>query len=131
MRFSRAVAALAVMFWACGARAEEEGVERARARLEMDAAVAGMRGRAKWVRDRLREARRRGASPATAAEVACLDEALSRSDVAVRRAREHEDVALAAYDRGDLDAARAERAQLAAQNLAQAAVARDALTCRR
>ena len=68
-----------------------------------------MRGASVRVRDQLRVTRRRG----TRAQITCVDEALSRTDVALRHARVLGDEILGAYGRGDGEAGRAARGRLA------------------
>jgi hypothetical protein len=107
---SAALAFASVVFVPCmvhadeGAHAEEpaSAVEVRGARAEIEATVAQMGSVALRVRDQLRAARRRGKK----SQIACVDEALSRADVAVRRARTAGDEALAAYGRSDVPAAR-------------------------
>src|SRR4051812_28775060 len=73
--------------------------EAAVARLEIDHTLANMRGRARHVRDLLRETRKKGDPK----RIACLDEVLSRCDVAARHARELGDEVNAAYARNEVD----------------------------
>lgn len=75
----------------------------------VDAAIARMRETSRSVRDLLRSARKRG----TKQQVACVDEALSRVDVATRAAREQAIEARAAEQRGDAEGAQAARKQVA------------------
>jgi hypothetical protein len=95
------------------------------AQREVDAAAAQMRAVAQRVREDLRATRKRG----TAKQIACVDEALSRSDVALRRGREAGAALLAAYQRSDLDAARAARQLLAELRVAQLLAAREGAAC--
>jgi hypothetical protein len=122
---SCAVAGAFVFLFSLAARADQPPPEAARARGEIESTIAAMRGRAQWVRSLLRDARRRG----TPAQIACLDDALSRADVAVRRAREHGDASLAAYAEGNVVAAREQCTHVALHRLAQEIAARDALAC--
>lgn len=124
MRRWCAVFALVSLF-SFSAAADEVPSEAERARSEIEGTIAGMRGRAQWVRGLLRDARRRG----TSAQIACLDEALSRADVAVRRARENGDASIAAYADGHVDVAREQRRHVVEHHQAQVAAARDALAC--
>ncbi len=76
---------------------------------DVDAAVARMHETSRSVRDLLRTARKRG----TKEQIACVDEALSRVDVATRAAREQAAELRAAEQRGDAGGANAARAQIA------------------
>ena len=82
--------------------------ELGEAHVQIDTTLAEMRVTSLRVRDQLRLTRRRG----TKQQVACVDEALSRADVALRRARALGDEIFAAYGRGDGDGARAARGRL-------------------
>jgi hypothetical protein len=95
------------------------------ARADIGATMAQMRTRSLRVRDQLRATRKHG----TKAQITCVDEALSRSDVALRRAREASDEALGAYGRRDLDAARASRRRLMEIHFAQTLAAKDGASC--
>ena len=95
------------------------------ARLHIDVTLSQMRARSLHVRDELRLTRKRG----TKAQVTCVDEALSRSDVALRRARELGDEILAALTRGDGDAARAARGRLVELDESQRVAGADAYRC--
>jgi hypothetical protein len=78
------------------------------ARVQIDTTLAEMRVASLRVRDQLRLTRKRG----TKRQVMCVDEALSRADVALRRARALGDEIFTAYGRGDGDEARAARGRL-------------------
>jgi len=78
------------------------------ARASLNAIYAEMRTTSVRVREQLRVVRRRG----TRSQVLCVDEALSRADVALRHARTLGDELLEAYARGDLASARSARGQL-------------------
>ena len=78
------------------------------ARAQLETTLAEMRVTSLRVRDQLRLTRKRG----TKEQVRCVDEALSRADVALRRARALGDEIFTAYGRGDGDAARAARGRL-------------------
>ncbi|MEA2748574.1 MAG: hypothetical protein QOI41_2717, partial [Myxococcales bacterium] len=95
------------------------------ARTQIEATLSQMRTRSLHVRDELRLTRKRG----TKAQVVCVDEGLSRSDVALRRARELGDEILAAYTRGDGDSARAARGRLEELDEAQRLAGADAYRC--
>jgi hypothetical protein len=95
------------------------------ARLHIELTLSQMRARSLHVRDELRLTRKRG----TKAQVTCVDEALSRSDVALRRARELGDEIVAALKRGDGDAARAARARLVELDESQRLAGADAYRC--
>lgn len=82
--------------------------EVAEARAQIETTLAEMRVASLRVRDQLRLTRKRGTKP----QVTCVDEALSRADVALRHARGLGDEILTAYGRGDGDAARAARGRL-------------------
>ena len=111
------------------ARADESEVappaEVAQARTELDAALVQMRAVSLRVRDDLRATRKRG----TKMQITCVDQALSRADVATRRARETGDETLAAYSRGDLEGARAARRRLVEIRESQRVAARDGASC--
>jgi len=95
------------------------------ARTEMGSVLARMASTSRGARDMLRDARRRG----TRSQVTCLDEALSRADVAHRGAREQVGSALVAYARGDLAFARASRARVNDLDEAQRLAAREGAAC--
>jgi hypothetical protein len=95
------------------------------ARLHIEVTLSQMRARSLHVRDELRLTRKRG----TKAQVTCVDEALSRSDVALRRARDLGDEILAALARGDGDAARAARGRLVELDESQRVAGADAYRC--
>jgi hypothetical protein len=95
------------------------------ARVQIDLTISQMRARSLHVRDQLRSTRKRG----TKAQVTCVDEALSRSDVALRRARELGDEILAALARGDGDSARGARGRLVELDESQRVAAADAYRC--
>ncbi len=101
------------------------GEEAKLARIEMHAAIARMQSTSHYVRDLLRDARRRGVPR----QIACADEALSRADVAHRSARAQESEALASYARNDLASARAARVRIAELEEAQRLAARDGTAC--
>lgn len=101
------------------------GEEAKQARIEMHAAIARMQSTSHYVRDLLRDARRRGVPR----QIACTDEALSRADVAHRSARAQESEALASYARNDLASARAARVRIAELEEAQRLAARDGTAC--
>lgn len=107
------------------ASARERAEERATARADVDGTLGTMSRTALRVRDMLRDTRRNG----TKAQIACLDESLSRADVALRRARESGARSLAGYDRGDVELARAERRRVLEWREAQRLAARDASVC--
>jgi hypothetical protein len=95
------------------------------ARRHIETTLAHMRATSLRVRDDLRATRRRG----TKRQLTCVDEALSRADVALRRARELGDEILAAYGRDDVDAARGARRRLAELHEAQRQAAMTAASC--
>jgi hypothetical protein len=121
MRSGLVVAASGVLLVCSFSRVSraEDGADAARqvaptgeareARRELLGSIAEMRGASVRVRDQLRVTRRRG----TKAQVTCVDEALSRADVALRHARDLSDEILGAYARGEGEAARAARGRLA------------------
>jgi hypothetical protein len=127
----RAFAALAVASTVLSitmhARADEGASPReiAEARSEIGATLGQMRASSLRVRDQLRLTRKRG----TRVQITCVDEALSRSDVALRRARDLGDETLAAYARNDLDAAHLARRQLGELREAQRVAGVDAAKC--
>jgi hypothetical protein len=129
-----AVAVVSVLVSPAPSRADEPApasvaaaspAEMAAARADVDGALRAMRATSLRVREMLRDARKRG----TKQQIACLDEALSRSDVALRHARASGDGALAAYARGDLDEARVQLARVAEWREAQRLAARDGAAC--
>jgi hypothetical protein len=91
----------------------------------MEGTVARMTSASRHVREMLRDARKRG----TKRQIACLDEALSRADVASRTAREQMSESLASYARSDLAAARSARARVAELDEAQRLAVRDGGAC--
>lgn len=105
--------------------AAEIAAEQASARADVDGALRAMRAATARVREALRAARKRGRP----AEVACADAALSRADVALRRARDAGDRAVAAYARGDVDEGRRARGLLAEWTEAERLAVRDAASC--
>ena len=99
--------------------------EAREARTQIESTLAEMRVASLRVRDHLRLTRKRG----TKQQVACVDEALSRADVALRRARVLGDEILAAYARGDRDTARAARGRLAELRDLERFASRQATKC--
>ena len=99
-------AALAALAISGELRAADAATERetAAAKVEVDAAVSLLARDAERVRALVSRAR----GGHRAAEVACLDPALSRVDVALRYGRDHAKHATAAWSRGDVRAAREE-----------------------
>jgi hypothetical protein len=93
--------------------------------VHIELTLSQMRVRSLHVRDELRLTRKRG----TKVQVTCVDEALSRSDVALRRARELGDEILAALTRSDGDAARAARGRLVELVESQRVAGADAYRC--
>lgn len=130
-----AVAALAVasalVFATVTARADEPSAvelnehELGDARADIDATMAQMRAVSVRVRDQLRTTRKRG----TKAQIVCVDRALSRSDVALRRAREASNEVLGAYARGEVEGARAGRRRLAEIRHTQTLAANEGASC--
>lgn len=102
-----------------------EARELREARSQIDATLVQMRATALRVRDELRLTRKRG----TRAQITCVDDALSRSDTAVRRARETGEEVLAAYARGDVDTARALRTRLSEIREGQRLAAAESAWC--
>jgi len=100
-------------------------LEVKQAREQIDVTLVQMRGVSLRVRDDLRLARRRG----TKVQIACVDQALSRADVATRRAQETGAEILAAYERGDGERARAARRRLAEIRELQRLAAKDGAAC--
>lgn len=123
--------AIALLSLPAAARADDATVpavaasEVREARTTLEVTLSQMRVRSLHVRDELRLTRRRG----TKAQVTCVDEALSRSDVALRHARELGDEILAAFARGDGDAARAARGRLAELDESQRVAGAEAYRC--
>jgi hypothetical protein len=124
MRLLPFAAAFTLVFVTLAAHADPPN-EMTTARDEIDATLAQMKVVSRRVRDELRDARKHGSST----QVTCLDEALSRADVALRSARTAGDDALAAYARGDLDDARAARHRVAELREHQRIAARDGAAC--
>lgn len=100
-------------------------LELAEARREIDTTLGQMRATSLRVRDDLRLTRRRG----TRLQIVCVDQALSRADVATRRARETADEVLSAYGRGELELARVARRRFAEIRESQRIAARDGASC--
>jgi hypothetical protein len=129
MRTAIAVLAVAsiLVVTPTAARADEGSSpsEIAAARAQIDAALVQMRATSARVRDQLRTTRKRG----TSRQITCVDEALSRSDVALRRARDVGGDVLAAYARDDVDTARATLRRLAELKEAQRLAAAGASSC--
>jgi hypothetical protein len=122
-------AAVAVLSSALPSRADPSApaasAPAASAPAAMEGTVAVMRARAQAVHGLLRAARKHG----SAATVACLDDALSRSDTALRRVRELRDEVDAAATRGDRTGARAALARAAEWREAQRLAAERARAC--
>jgi hypothetical protein len=95
------------------------------ARQAIDLTVSQMRATSLRVREQLRTTRKRG----TRAQIACVDQALSRTDVGVRRARDTGDEVLAAYARNDLATARMLRGRLSELRVAQGQAAVEGASC--
>jgi hypothetical protein len=91
----------------------------------VDATLVDMRVVSLRVRDDLRITRRRG----TQAQITCVDQALSRADVALRRGRETGEDVLASYRRGELERARAARSRLHEIRDLQRHAAREGAAC--
>ncbi len=129
MRTRIAVLALAsaAVFASTSAWGEEGSVanEVAATRFQVDAALVQMRATSFRVREQLRTARKGGTAP----QISCVDEALSRSDVAIRRARELGGEAVAASGRGEVDEARAILRRLAETKEIQRVAAATATSC--
>lgn len=129
MRTAFAMLLLASMvgFASTPAQAEEGPAsnEVVAARSQVEAALVQMRATSFRVREQLRTARKRGTPP----QITCVDEALSRSDVAFRRARELGDEATAAYGRGEVFEARAVLRRLAETKEMQRVAAATATSC--
>jgi hypothetical protein len=136
---AKAAVALALFSWIVAAqpraaRAEEQRApaaptsEAAQARLHAQAAIATMTERASLLMRMLREAR---AERRPARDVACVDAALTRADVAVRHAREDAERASDAFDRGALADARAALAAIDARDRLSHAALTDARVCMR
>ena len=100
-------------------------LEVKQARDQIAVTLVQMRALSLRVRDDLRLARRRG----TKVQIACVDQALSRADVATRRAQETGDEILAAYQRGDLERARAARRRIGEIRELQRLAAKDGAAC--
>lgn len=121
-----AVLAFGIIAVSLPANAEDAGEVRiAPARAQVDATLAQMRATSLRVRDELRITRKRG----TKAQITCVDEALSRSDVALRRAREVGEELLAARARDDGTAADASLRRLSELKETQRLAAASAMSC--
>jgi hypothetical protein len=137
IRCARVALAIAgvVLFSSGAARADESApavtaapvnaAEVAEARAQIGATIAQMQAVASRVRDDLRAMRKRG----TKRQITCADEALSRSDVAVRRARETGADMLAAYAQNDGETARALRVRLGEIREGQRLAAAEGAAC--
>jgi hypothetical protein len=127
-------AALALVVFVAPSAARSDGRssaatdEAGQAHIHAQAAIATMAERATLLMRMLREAR---AERRPRPEVSCVDEALTRADVAVRRAREDADRAAVAYERGDLLEARAAVAAIDARDRLSRAALADARVCMR
>lgn len=106
----------AIVFLACSARAAND---------DLDATLASMTKTSKSVRELLRTARKMG----TEAQVKCVDESLSRVDVASREARSKATEARAAASRGDAAAARVAKQRIGELAEAVRLASRDANRC--
>lgn len=92
---------------------------------EEDRTIAQMKETSRTVRDLLRKTRKSGTKEA----VACVDEALSRVDVATRSAVSQAKEARAADDRGDADGAAQARRRIAELRFVVTLAAKDARAC--
>ncbi len=117
--------AIASMVLTVSVAARADGGAVFEARVQIETTLAQMRAGSIHVRDQLRLTRKRG----TKAQVVCVDEALSRSDVALRHGRALGDEILAAYARNDPDGAHAGRARLVELHEAQRAASKQAAKC--
>lgn len=115
MRPSRWLFGAALVF-ACG---------NALAADEMDTTLAQMAKTSKSVRELLRTVRKRG----TERQIKCVDESLSRVDVASREARTKVNDARAAQARGDDPALRDAKRRIAELTIAVRLASRDANMC--
>lgn len=95
------------------------------ARAEIDSVLGEMRATSRRVRDQLRATRLRG----TREQITCVDEALSRADVAVRTAKEAGDAALRSYAANDVASARDSLRKMKEWRQAQRIAARDGSSC--
>lgn len=93
--------AFVLAFFVPGARAQAD--EAGDARVQIRTALGQMDGTAHRIRLLLGEARAKKSST-----VVCLDESLSRADVAFRRGKEHARIADDAFGHGDLQTGRFE-----------------------
>lgn len=125
------LSAVACILHTSSARADEnakqappaEEVKAARA--EIDAVLGEMHGMSRRVRDQLRATRLRGSRD----QITCVDEALSRTDVALRNAKEMATVALHAYAENDVEAARDARRKMKEWREGQRVASRDGSAC--
>jgi hypothetical protein len=106
----------AIVFLSCSAGAATD---------DLDATLTSMTKTSKSVRELLRTARKKG----TEAQVKCVDESLSRVDVASREARSKATEARAAESRGDSAAARSAKQRISDLAVAVRLASRDANRC--
>ena len=137
-RFSRlalALVAAGCMMHISPARADEQAKqappdeaaaeEVKAARAEIDSVLGEMRATSQRVRDQLRATRLRGSRE----QITCVNESLSRADVALRTAKESADTSLKAYVENDLWVARDSRRKMREWRDAQRIAARDGFAC--
>lgn len=115
MNHRRCLLAAAVVFVACPAFASDD----------LDATLARMAKTSKSVREMLRTARKRGNEQ----QIKCVDELLSRVDVASREARAKTAEARTAESRGDSAGARAAKRRIGELAEAVRLASRDANRC--
>jgi molybdopterin biosynthesis enzyme len=101
---------VSMMLIVSSVRADPLDAEAAEARAHVRVAMGQMDGTAQRLRVLLREARAKQMTN----KLGCLDEALSRADVSVRRAKEHARSAMDAFARRDVDQARRELHEVSA-----------------
>jgi hypothetical protein len=130
--YPAAALALVVSFAPPAAKADERTPsapdEAGQARAHAQAAIATMSERAALLMRMLREAR---IERRPQREVVCVDGALTRADVAVRRAREDSERAAGAYERGDVPGGRAAVAAIDARDRLSHSALEEARACMR
>lgn len=118
------------IFHTSAARADEQASEPSReeleqARAEIDAVLGEMRATSQRLREQLRATRQRG----TRAQITCVDESLSRVDVALRTAKDAASASLRAYADKDVWSGRDARRRMVEWREAARIAAKDGGSC--
>ncbi|MBS2014375.1 MAG: hypothetical protein JST00_15920 [Deltaproteobacteria bacterium] len=118
------------IFHTSAARADEAAAEPSpeeikQARAEIDAVLGEMRATSQRLREQLRAARQKG----TRAQITCVDESLSRVDVALRTAKDAAGTSLRAYADKDVWSARDARRRMVEWRDAARIAAREGSSC--